>query len=224
MRLHGPAVLWAASSLLSCGLGAAGLGPVSAGATDGALPGADAGYGDVVARDSDVPADDAPADGAATDASYADDDASRGLVEGGPTDARADTSSTSADSGDSAAPAGDAGPAATPGFVECASSPCAVSTSVCCVCPGCFPPFPTACTPSFPGCTTGYPLHCDDVTDCTGGDVCCATFSGSQLTGSTCQPSCTGASKAQLCDVDAECPRGETCKPYASIPGYSACQ
>jgi hypothetical protein len=113
----------------------------------------------------------------------------------------------------------------SPGSINCASTPCSLASNFCCTCPNCFPPFPTFCSPTFPGCVTGAALQCDDRTDCSGGDVCCGAFPSGAFAGTSCQASCASAAASgdvQFCNVDAECAKG-TCKPLTSVPGFTGC-
>jgi hypothetical protein len=100
---------------------------------------------------------------------------------------------------------------------------------VCCTCPNCFAPYPTTCFPAATGCVgivfSGYyaRLTCESTTNCSVGSVCCASFTASVLTGSSCKPSCA-TGDVQMCLDSSECPQGHSCKAAASIPGFTACQ
>jgi hypothetical protein len=108
---------------------------------------------------------------------------------------------------------------------------CDLTSSVCCMCPGCFAPYPTGCFPALTGCVgvvfTGVyaRLTCGDSANCAAGFVCCAEFdTASALTGSSCLASCATSGAAQLCTTSAECEAGKTCQPLAAVPGFTACQ
>ncbi len=117
--------------------------------------------------------------------------------------------------------AGNATAGATPMAISCGTSTCTITTGltdVCCALPLSFPPFPTGCFPSFPGCvTTGVPFACDDAADCASGNICCGSTSG---TG--CSKACSTGS-VQFCRTNGECNRG-TCRPWSTAKEYSTCQ
>jgi hypothetical protein len=132
----------------------------------------------------------------------------------------------SADSGVGGGSGGQGG-SATPGSIQCGWTACTTQDNVCCTCPSCFPPFPTACFPKITGCSgTGKLMVCDDATDCKLGYVCCAHFQFPkyEFTGASCEASCPLEGNAQLCTTDAECPPDSTCKDLASLPGFKGCQ
>jgi hypothetical protein len=191
--------------VVSCGLGTAGLQPqaTSGGPHDGGVAPADAASGGGPQGEAAAPQGGGP-------------DASAGHGPDAAGDAGADGAVATVDG---AAFLGDGGP--TPGSVTCAGTACAISSNICCTCPGCFPPFPTSCFPSFPGCVTGVPVQCDDRTDCASGQVCCGKYSGATFSKAACQASCASAD-VQLCNVDAECAHG-TCKPSTALPGFATC-
>jgi hypothetical protein len=196
----------AAGCVVACGLEGSGLQATRAG--DGGLPGGDASVDDASGggfADIFLPAE----------AGYG--EAGDGGDARGPTDGQADRA---IDAGDAPSAAdGPQGP--SPGVINCAGTACAIGSSVCCTCANCFPPFPTSCFPSFPGCVTGVPVHCDDRTDCSAGQVCCGSLSTGTFTGSACKASCA-AGDVQLCAVNAECAKG-SCKASTAVPGFSTC-
>jgi hypothetical protein len=209
------AATFAALPLLSCGIDKSGLAPPAPGARDSGK--------DVVVSGDDVQT---PGDEAASAADVAIEHEPSGDG-GGARDAQVADRRVADDA--NAAPdalgggAGDGGP--TPGSIQCASTPCSLASNVCCTCPNCFPPFPTFCSPSFPGCVTGTALKCDDRTDCNGADVCCGVFQSGAFAGTSCQLSCAtdaAATGVQFCNVDAECAKG-TCQPLTSVPGFTGC-
>ena len=83
-------------------------------------------------------------------------------------------------------------------------------------------------------CVAGASFKCDDRTDCTGTQVCCAQFD--QFTGyrsSQCQNSCNsspipGSSAVRFCDVNNpvdECTSiGKTCSQSGSVDGLYVCK
>lgn len=92
-----------------------------------------------------------------------------------------------------------------------------------------------SCVPNgLNACNQGVPLRCDDKTDCSLGQVCCAAFDsgGGGYRGSQCSFTCTvspipGTTAVQLCDPKnpvSECDAGKTCSPSGSLPGYSYCK
>jgi hypothetical protein len=110
--------------------------------------------------------------------------------------------------------------------MSCGTSPCDLSTSVCCTCANCALPFPTGCFPSFPGCVpagTYATLTCGGAANCSVHSQCCASFTNGSLAGASCQSSCSGGD-VQLCASDGECPGNQTCTTLMSIPGFTGCQ
>jgi hypothetical protein len=61
----------------------------------------------------------------------------------------------------------------------------------------------------------GQVLACDETSDCSGDDVCCAERSGDeQRITTTCRTSCiTNEPRVRVCKTDAECGPGGSCTP-----------
>jgi hypothetical protein len=59
---------------------------------------------------------------------------------------------------------------------------------------------------------------CDGPQDCGGGQVCCASVSGSTVIGIGCVAGC-GAPNIELCESDGDCTVG-TCQVVFGDPGY----
>jgi len=133
-------------------------------------------------------------------------------------------------------PPADTGTNPPPG-VACGGLDCTGTTPICCG-SGLGSSTPSAsCTATTADCTHGggAPITCTATTGCSGGDVCCASYTigggvgGSQsvsVTSVSCasQQSCQGAGTAQVCDPTSStnpCAQGETCHMVA--PGYGAC-
>jgi hypothetical protein len=55
---------------------------------------------------------------------------------------------------------------------------------------------------------------------CTGGDVCCGTYSGGTTGSASCQAGPCAAGAYQLCASSTECPTGDTCKILFATYGY----
>ena len=83
-------------------------------------------------------------------------------------------------------------------------------------------------------CNGGVKIECDKTSDCSGGDVCCAsTGMGNSLTSVQCQQGfqCGGPGHYVLCDPNAAMPcfGTQTCQPVTNQPilaqlGYHFCQ
>jgi len=81
------------------------------------------------------------------------------------------------------------------------------------------------------GLCTDADMLCDDASDCSGGNVCCAEIDpGGEIKGDIqCKPSCItagGGSVEILCNpiATSPCPGGLSCKPALKMTGYSSCQ
>jgi hypothetical protein len=79
--------------------------------------------------------------------------------------------------------------------------------------------------------TTGVPIGCGAASDCTGGQVCCATTVAGGPGGigravdSQCAATCTGTGKFILCGSSADCPQSNpTCGPALLFFGLQYCQ
>ncbi len=112
---------------------------------------------------------------------------------------------------------GGGGPAPGAGQIVCGTGMCNATTQNCCF--G-LPPL-NGCQSNFPPLCTGAQVHCDDANDCNQG-VCCAS-KGLSGYGARCTTSCGGGAVV-LCRASSSCDGGLTCKPYAPMPGYDACQ
>jgi hypothetical protein len=218
---------WLVAAAVGCGLDLRGEGPVD---PREAAPSADDEAGTVASGSSD----EAIADGGGSDGA---------MIDQGPDDPADSTTAPSASvpeaavgqaGADAAGTLPEAGPSY--GTMSCpadsdAGAPCDLSTSVCCACLGCFPPYPTGCFPALTGCVgvvfSGVyaRLTCGDSTNCGAGSTCCAQFDATgALTGSSCLSSCPAGSAAQLCTSNTPCDAGTSCRPLASAPGFSTCQ
>jgi hypothetical protein len=191
-------------SVVSCGFGSSGLQSLKIG------EGGSSSDGQV--DDSNVGGDDAP-NVSALDGEEPGSDAARDANDG------KDATKTPGDASPSDGAPNDGGP--NPGSVACAGSDCPLSSGICCPCPNCFPPYPTSCYPTFPGCVSGAPLYCDDRSDCSANQVCCATFTGNLFVGSSCKAMC-GTNDVQMCRVNAECVKG-SCQTSTKFPDYTTC-
>jgi hypothetical protein len=81
---------------------------------------------------------------------------------------------------------------------------------------------------------------CDDKRDCTGAQICCATYQILQANGagayiksactdvSQCNKSLADVHLFQFCEeanpIANECPPGKLCNPSSNVPGYGVCQ
>ena len=113
---------------------------------------------------------------------------------------------------------------ATPHIVACDGMPCQVGsalTSACCLSPV---PLATVCIPTLGGgCANGgAAITCDDASDCTSGQICCADSVGN-LPITVCSKSCKDGMD-QLCRTNDECKQGGSCEPVDAQPEYSRCK
>ncbi len=114
--------------------------------------------------------------------------------------------------------------------VKCNSSTCQATQTVCCT--GSTWDLASCAAPSSENTIScQHYLECDDITDCAGGQVCCAqqifdnTLAKNVVTTSRCSSTCGGStSSVQLCDSDNECKTG-SCQNYAGSPSWlKTCQ
>jgi hypothetical protein len=203
-------------SLLTSSGGSSGMGNSSSGSTtSGGMPGTDASLSPV--PDATTPQTDA---GLLTDGSA------------GPDGAMGMDASAMPDAGDQ-----------DKNRVQCGDSVtgmyCATGVTCCATHPIASPVYDTfACGGVCVG-ATSTKLSCDDQNDCSGGQVCCARYTGGGLGGpkiylqSTCMAAtdCSIASSTsggtQFCDlagIAGECKGARTCKKDAIFVGYGTCQ
>ena len=137
-------------------------------------------------------------------------DAGSSTVDSG-NDAGEHTVDSGTDAGEVTIPDGGLPP--SPGEVSCGSTTCAVATDECCLTEtggGTCQAVGTTCP------TKTATVHCNEESDCSGGQICCVTISiASQSATAACQtgpcPS-AGSGGAQACRTDQECGSGGPCE------------
>jgi hypothetical protein len=94
-----------------------------------------------------------------------------------------------------------------PGMVPCGSTSCTTSMTYCCVVnQGDAGPQETCVPPNGSCASTAARISCNEAADCTGSNVCCASFPMLGVQGVTsCMASCSAQQNVQICRSDAEC-------------------
>jgi hypothetical protein len=108
------------------------------------------------------------------------------------------------DAGPSAPDSGDAADEAVASNFRCGADVCPAG-EVCC-----FDPMTLGLQCLARGACRNIPVECASVTDCSNGEVCCATFQGVTYQ-VICSSQCGRPRSFQICASDAECPVGQVC-------------
>ncbi len=96
------------------------------------------------------------------------------------------------------------------GAIVCGNTTCDSNTDFCCVTFNGGQQVQEDCVSNGSTCQ-GASLTCTSAASCNG-EVCCASVNGQSIT-AACAPQCQGGfQNPQLCAIDSECPKNQTCK------------
>jgi hypothetical protein len=109
------------------------------------------------------------------------------------------------------------------GSVECGATSCALPATFCCALYN----QPHVCMSPGETCFPGVDVYCDGPEDCPG-QICCGELyiqgKNKSYVRTSCEASCTGTDRRELCGDSGTCTTGGTCGPSELLPQYRDCK